>query len=121
MAPRSPQSHTSQGSGNVLEYEIVQEQAAALGRLGRALEAALTGLAAFDAIQGSSVDASWSSRKTARMQLLEAAGYALWCVIVQREACGFRDQGAVLRAYRVPAEVRNRMGLFPSSPLSPSR
>jgi uncharacterized protein DUF6665 len=122
MAPRSPQSHTSQGSGNVLEYEIVQEQAAALGRLGRALEAALTRLAAFDAIEGSSVDdASWSARKAARTQLLEAAGYALWCFIIQREACGLRDQGAVIREYRVPAEVRNRMGLFPSSPLSPSR
>jgi hypothetical protein len=57
----------------------------------------------------------------ARTELLEAAGYALWCFIVQREACGLRDQGAVIREYRVPAEVPNRMGLFPSSPLSPIR
>jgi len=122
MAPRPPQPHTSQVRGNVLEYEIVQEQAAALGRLGRALEAALTRLAAFDATEGFSVDdASRSSRKDARMQLLEAAGYALWCLVVQREACGLRDQGAVIREYRVPAEVRNRMGLFPSSASRPSR
>jgi hypothetical protein len=122
MAPRSPQPHTSQVRGNVLEYEIVQEQAAALGRLGRALEAALTRLAAFDATEGSSVDdASRSARKAAWAALLEAAGYSLWCFIVQREACGLRDQGNVIREYRVPAEVRNRMGLFPSSPLRPSR
>jgi hypothetical protein len=122
MTPRSPQPQTRQVRGNVLEYEIVQEQAAAFGRLGRALEAALTRLAAFDATEGSSVDeASRSSRKAVRTAFLEAAGYALWCLIVQREACGLRDQGNVIREYRVPAEVRNRMGLFPSGPSRPSR
>src|SRR5947209_5800127 len=34
---------------DVLEYEIVQERAAALGRMGRALEAALAKLREFDA------------------------------------------------------------------------
>jgi hypothetical protein len=34
---------------DVLNYEIVQEQAAALGRLGRGLEAALKALQEFDA------------------------------------------------------------------------
>ena len=34
---------------DVLNYEIVQEQAAALGRLGRGLEAALADLREFDA------------------------------------------------------------------------
>jgi hypothetical protein len=116
MAPRSPQPQTCRVRGNVLEYEIVQEQAAALGRLGGALETALTSLAAFDAAEGPPVDDALSSWKGSRTQLLEAAGYALWCFIVQREACGLRDQGAVIREYRVPAEVRNRMGLFPSSP-----
>jgi hypothetical protein len=122
MAPRSPRPQTSQVRGNVLEYEIVQEQAAALGRLGRALEAALTSLAAFDAAEGPPSRCSAPpSRKDARMQLLEAASYALWCFIVQREACGLRDQGTVIREYRVPAEVRNRMGLLPNSPSRPSR
>jgi hypothetical protein len=116
MAPRSPQTQTSQVRGNVLEYEIVQEQAAALGRLGRALETTLTSLAAFDAAEGSPVDAALSSRQGARTQLLETASYALWCFVVQREACGLRDQETVIREYRVPAEVRNRMGLFPGSP-----
>ena len=48
---------------------------------------------------------------------IEAAGYALWCFIIQREACGLRDQATVIRQYRVPAEVRNRMGVFPGSHL----
>jgi hypothetical protein len=34
---------------DVLNYEIVEEQAAALGRMGRALEAALARLREFDA------------------------------------------------------------------------
>ena len=33
-----------------LDYEIAQEQASALGRLGRALEAALAALAAYDGV-----------------------------------------------------------------------
>jgi hypothetical protein len=40
------------------------------------------------------------------------AGDALWCFMVQREACGLRDPRPVLRDYRVPAEVQNRMGIF---------
>jgi hypothetical protein len=33
-----------------LDYEIAQEQASALGRMGRALEAALAALAAYDGV-----------------------------------------------------------------------
>ena len=122
MAPRFSQLQKSRTGGNVLQYEIVQEQAAALGRLGRSLEAALRGLAAHDGIQSSRLndDATQPSRKEARTQLLEAAGYALWCFIVQREAYGLRD-GIVIREYGVPAEVRNRMGLFPNSPARRNR
>jgi hypothetical protein len=121
MALRSPQSHTGKTRENFLEYEIVQEQAAALGRLGRVLEAALTNLAAYDAAAGASGDTPRPPRKGARAELLEAAGYALWCFIIQREACGLRDQAAVVREYRVPAEVRNRMGVIPRSSLRPRR
>jgi hypothetical protein len=114
MPLRLPKPQKGKIHDNVLEYEIVQEQAAALGRLGRALEAALNALAAYDAVEGSSVNnAAWPSRKDARAELVETAGYALWCFIVQREACGLRDQGTVIREYQVPAEVRNLMGVFP--------
>jgi Family of unknown function (DUF6665) len=87
-----------------LDYEIAQEQASALGRLGRALEAALAALAEYDRTD--------RERTAARARLVQQAGEALWCFMVQREACGLRDPRQVLRDYRVPAEVQNRMGIF---------
>jgi hypothetical protein len=87
-----------------LDYEIAQEQASALGRLGRALEAALAAL--------EDHEAHHRERNAARAKLMQDAGHALWCFIVQREACGMHDPKPVLRAYRVPAEVHNRMGVF---------
>jgi uncharacterized protein DUF6665 len=87
-----------------LDYEIAQEQAAALGRLGRALEAALAALRDYDR--------SHAEPSFARGQLVAAASDALWCLVVQREACGLRDPQPVMRHYRVPAEVQNRMGVF---------
>ena len=50
---------------DVLTYEIVEEQAAALGRMGRALEAALAELREFDATHpstGASVSAQHARR-----------------------------------------------------------
>jgi len=118
---------------DVLRYEIIQEQASALGRLGRALEAALLALAEFDrgvdgspdrmpayelAPDRSAHDAAQAagflpgeSHKT-RANLVAAASHALWCFIVQRESCGLRDPRPVIRDYRVPAEVQNRMGIM---------
>lgn len=101
---------------NALDYEIVQEQAAALGRLGRALEAALRNLSAYDASDAGSGNALASrlpSLQEVRTRLVDDASYALWCFIVQRESCGLRDQATILREYRVPAEVRNRVGVLP--------
>jgi hypothetical protein len=53
-----------------------------------------------------------SRRRSARARLVQDAGDALWCFMVQREACGLRDPRPVLRDYRVPPEVQNRMGIF---------
>jgi uncharacterized protein DUF6665 len=94
------------GSSRVvaLDYEIAQEQASALGRTGRALEAALAALGAYDG--------NPAARDVARATLVQDASDALWCFIVQRECCGLRDPRPVLRDYRVPAEVQNRMGIF---------
>lgn len=88
-----------------LDYEIAQEQASALGRMGRALEGALAALAEYDSAGIGSADA--------RAPLVAAASEALWCFMVQREAAGLRDPRPVMRDYRVPAEVQNRMGAFP--------
>ena len=92
---------------DVLEYEILQERAAALGRMGRALEAALARLREFDAAHpraGAPVSA-----QQARHTVVMEAGHALWMFVVQREACGLRDSRAVMRNYDVPGEVQQRM------------
>jgi hypothetical protein len=96
---------------DLLDYEIVQEQAAALGRLGHRLEQALAALRAFDAVHEPQAHASVAKRT--RAELVAAAGYALWLFVVQREACGLRDSRTVMRDYQVPSDVRNRMGASP--------
>jgi hypothetical protein len=85
-----------------LEYEIAQERASALGRLGRRLETALAALAACPRT-------AHSDRKI-RDHLVEQAGYALWLFVVQREACGLNKSAHVLQDYGVPNEVYARMG-----------
>jgi uncharacterized protein DUF6665 len=98
----------------VLDYELVQEQASALGRMGRALEQALAALREFDAAHAHS-DMPAAARE-ARRALVAKAGHALWMFVVQREACGLRDSRAIMREYKVPAEVQMRMGLVPAKP-----
>lgn len=115
MALRPFKADTGGIRENALDYEIAQEQVAALGRLGRALEAALRDLSHHDAGERGSETAVAShppSSQAVRTRLIEDASYALWCFIVQLEACGLRDQAIVVREYRVPTEVRNRVGVF---------
>jgi hypothetical protein len=102
MSLRLPQRNSRTTQTLALDYEIAQEQASALGRLGRALEAALAAL--------SDYDSSHAEGDAARAPLVQAASHALWCFMVQREACGLRDPRPVLRDYRVPSEVHARMG-----------
>ena len=102
----------------VLGYEIIQEQASALGRLGQALEAALADLQAFDAAHArpdgvSKAGASPGDREV-RHALVATAGRALWMFVVQREACGLRETRSLMRDYRVPMEVQDLMGVFPA-------
>jgi hypothetical protein len=106
MTLRPPQASSSSRTAPIaaLDYEIAQEQVSALGRLGRALEAALAALAEYDSSHG--------NKDAARARLVGDASDALWCFMVQREAVGLRDPRPVIRDYRVPAEVYNRMGAF---------
>ena len=88
----------------VLEYEILEEQAATIGRLARDLRAALDALDTFD----------WKTttdrRDLQRASLVDAAAFALWNFVVQRECSGFRWTEQVLEDFAVPAEVRGKMG-----------
>lgn len=97
---------------DILHYEIVQEQASALGRMGRALEQALAELRAFDAAHVH--PEIQASMQPARRKLVMAAGQALWMFVVQREATGLRDSRHIMRTYNVPAEVQSCMGLSPA-------
>ena len=104
--PRDLQTHRT--PLDVLNYEIVQEQASALGRMGRALEAALAKLREFDALHPPA-DVPASAQQARRILVLEA-GHALWMFVVQREACGLRDSRNIVKSYNVPREVEQCMG-----------
>lgn len=95
MRPRTGQ--------DVLEYEIREEQAATIGRLARDLRAALDALDTFHRTAS-------DSHEEQRARLVDAAAYALWHFVVQRECSGFRGTEQVLEDYAVPAEVRAKMG-----------
>ena len=94
-----------------LEYEIAEERASALGRLGRRLETALSALAACPP----------EAALTIRDSLVEEAGYALWLFIVQREACGLNDSTHVMQTYGVPSEVYARMGPIGHTSIRPMK
>jgi Family of unknown function (DUF6665) len=104
---------------DLLHHEFAQEKASALGRLGRALEAALDALARFDA--GDQRNTASAENRQLRASLVAEASAALWHFVVQREACGLRDLRYVLRDYRVPSEVAARMGALPDERAKPRK
>jgi hypothetical protein len=106
--PRRTTKNIWTDNATALDYEIAQEKAATLGRLGRVLEAALAALREFDA-QPREAD----QRKHERRALVAEAGHAQWMFVVQREALGLRDSRQLMRDYGVPPEVQGRMGLLP--------
>jgi hypothetical protein len=79
-----------------LRHELLEEQAAALGRAGRKLETALAALRAHEG--------------EGRAEVLKAAADAAWCFIVQREVMGLRDRAAIVAQYDIPREVMVRIG-----------
>jgi uncharacterized protein DUF6665 len=95
---------------DVLEYEIREEQAAMIGRLTRELSDAVDALHSFDQ-QASRDHAAVEIHDARRASLVDAAAYALWHFVVQRECSGFRETERVLKDYAVPAEVRAKMGV----------
>ena len=96
-----------------LEYEVAEERASALARLGQRLETALTALAA--------CPRTVNSDREIRDGLVEQAGYALWLFVVQREACGLNKIDHVIQVYGVPNEVLARMGPLAMPRMHPAK
>src|SRR4051812_32681467 len=80
-----------------LEAEMAAEQASALGRLGRDLEAALERLKASDAVG--------PGNRPDRAALVQAAADAAFNYFVQRESIGIHDHRLAIRDYAIPNEV----------------
>jgi hypothetical protein len=97
---RLPQSFAQRLPGEgfeaVFNHEIAEEQAAALGRMGRKAEAALAALRAHEG--------------EGRAEVLKAASDAVWCFFVQREVMGLRDRAQIVADYQIPREVMVRLG-----------
>jgi len=88
----------SDAAFNVLQYDMLQEQAASLGHHGRLVEAAMAALHGFEG------DAD------ERLKLIKKTAHVVWAYFVQREACGLRDHRQVIRDYAIPGEVLVRLG-----------
>ncbi len=107
-----------QGTSSLSTTKSRRSRRPALGRLGRALEAALAALAEFDRVAPyDQAHASWdqaadqatgqatdlaadrraghasAESRTARAKLVQDAGHALWCFMVQREAADCATRG----------------------------
>ncbi len=95
---------------DAVEYEVAQEKAAALHRIGKRLDDALLALRTFDAA-ATSGEGRTGGEQAERASLVAAAAEALWYFVVQREACGLRDSEAVMCELQVPREVQLRMGV----------
>ena len=93
-----------------LDYEIAQEQASALGRLGRALEAALAALAEYDRLHRD--DRGRLSRRNSVRGWYKMPAMRCGASWSSAKRADYATPGPVIRDYRVPAEVQNRMGIF---------
>ena len=88
---------TGEGAEAAFQYEVAGEQAAALGRMGRKAEAALTALR--------------EHQGEGRADVLKMAADAVWCFFVQREVMGLRDRAQIVADYQIPREVMVRLGI----------
>jgi hypothetical protein len=104
MALRPPRDLRLENGATVLDYELLGEKAATLGRLGERAATAVGRLAAFDAEEGEG---------DGRRALVDAASEAVWHFFIQRELCGFRDHRAVTAELAIPREVLKRLGAAP--------
>ena len=87
---------TGDGAEAAFQHEVAEEQAAALGRMGRKAEAVLAALR--------------DHQGEGRAEVLKKAADAVWCYFVQREVMGLRDRAQIVADYQIPREVMVRLG-----------
>ena len=90
-----------------IAYEAAQEAACALGRIGRALEAALEAIRRHDETPGANTD---------REELLFEAAEKAMALIIQREAFGLRSSRDIQKFYGIPGEVMVKIGVVRRKP-----
>jgi hypothetical protein len=98
MAVRPPRDLRLENGASVLDYELLGEKAATLGRVGERAGAAIRRL---EACAPDAAD---------RPALVAAAAEAVWHFFIQRELCGFRDHRGVIAEMRIPRAVLSRLG-----------
>jgi hypothetical protein len=91
---------------DVLQHELAEEKAGALGRAGRRLEHAIEQFRDFERNSPSGRPQTEAKRE----RLLWSLAERVEAFIVQREACGLRDSRHVLKLYGVPREAIARVG-----------
>ncbi|MGE7369107.1 DUF6665 family protein [Neorhizobium sp. NPDC001467] len=110
MTVRPPQNFRQSDLGangfNVLEYELMSEQASALGRTGLAAEAALKRLKQSEAPD-----------RITHERLVDDAAQTVWALFIQREICGLRNNREVIDRSGIPGEVLARLGARPRHPV----
>jgi hypothetical protein len=83
---------------DVLDYELMAEKAASLGRAGYYAEQYLRRLSEYE---GDAEERAALVRKTAE---------AVYAWFIQRELCGLRRHDSLIREYAIPKEVLARLG-----------
>jgi hypothetical protein len=102
MSLRLPGQNSSPASGqtgvDVLDYELMAEKAASLGRAGYYAELYLRRLSEFE------------GNAEERVVLLRKTVEAVYAWFIQRELCGLRRHDSLIREYAIPVEVLVRLG-----------
>ncbi len=98
LRPPSQKSAPGETGVDVLDYEILAEKAASLGRAGFYAERYLKSLRDYEG------DAE------GRAALVKKTADAVYAWFIQRELCGMRRHDSLIREYSIPKEVLVRLG-----------
>lgn len=102
-APQLRKLTAGQAALDAFSYEAAAETAAALGRAGKKLEAALAALERHDATPRANQN---------RDDLVQQAADCAWALFIQRDFLGLKTDHHLTDTYRIPREVMLRVGVF---------